>query len=270
MTATNWDAVPGAEPSPFGGRPRLPRPARVARVEVENYRTRTLYLDAVLDGTPGQFAMLWLPGLDEKPFSLRAAAPAAFTIAAVGPFSRAVHRLAAGDTVWLRGPYGRGFRRHGTDHLLVGGGYGVAPLLFLARTLRAAGDRVRVIVGAGQGDDLLLVDAFRSIGASVDVTTEDGSVGATGLVTDLAGPAIAGDRPSALYACGPHGMLAALEGLAGGADLPAQLAWEGYMRCGLGLCGSCEHDGRLLCSDGPVLETNRGSDLRATAGTPAH
>jgi dihydroorotate dehydrogenase electron transfer subunit len=224
---------------------------------VENYRTRTLHLDAVVDGTPGQFAMLWLPGLDEKPFSLRAAAPVAFTVAAVGPFSRAVHRLAAGDTVWLRGPYGRGFRRQGTDHLLVGGGYGVAPLLFLAHTLRAAGDRVRVIVGARRADDLLLVDAFRTIGAIVEVTTEDGTVGLPGLVTDVARPAIGDDRPSALYACGPHGMLAALERLADEADLPAQLAWEGYMRCGLGLCGSCEHDGQLLCSDGPVLASKR-------------
>ena len=56
-----------------------------------------------------------------------------------------------------------------------------------------------------------------------------------------------------LYACGPHGMLTALEDLARRYAIPAQLSWEAYMRCGLGLCGSCEHDGRLLCRDGPVL-----------------
>ena len=56
-----------------------------------------------------------------------------------------------------------------------------------------------------------------------------------------------------MVACGPHGMLAALETLARRYQVPAQLSWEAYMRCGIGLCGSCEHEGRVLCLDGPVL-----------------
>jgi dihydroorotate dehydrogenase electron transfer subunit len=233
---------------------RLPQPARVIEVTVDNYRTRTVRLDVTVHAQPGQFAMVWLPGLDEKPFSLLDADPLTVTVAAVGPFSRAVHRLAPGHMVWFRGPLGNAFRRVGRDHLLVGGGYGVAPLLFLARTLLAAGDRVRVVIGARTAADLLKVDAFRALGVETHLATEDGSAGTRGLVTDVVRPMIEHDRPAALYACGPHGMLTALEGLTGGAGLPAQLSWEAYMRCGVGICGSCEHRGLLLCADGPVVE----------------
>lgn len=239
-------------PPPVAG---LPRPFRLAAVRDENARTRTFVLDARLDAAPGQFAMLWLPGLDEKPFSLLDTDPVAFAVAAVGPFTRALHRRAAGDTVWLRGPLGTGFRLDGDDHVLVGGGYGVAPLLLLARRALSAGHRVRTIIGARTAADLLLVEATRAAGAAVTVTTEDGSAGEAGRVTDPVGRLLADDPPTTLYACGPHGMLAALQGQAAAAGVPAQLSWEAYMRCGIGICGSCEHEGRLLCADGPVLAT---------------
>jgi dihydroorotate dehydrogenase electron transfer subunit len=231
----------------------LPSPARVSAVAVENYRTRTLRLDRSLAAEPGQFLMLWLPGLDEKPYSPQAADPIAVTVTAVGPFSRALHRLAVGDTLWLRGPFGRGFSPQGSDHLLVAGGYGVAPLAFLARRLRVAGHRVRVLIGGRSAEDILLLGTFAALGTETSVTTEDGSLGMAGTVTDALEPLLCTDPPDCLYACGPHGMLVALEELARGAALPAQLSWEAYMRCGLGLCGSCVHRGVVLCSEGPVL-----------------
>jgi dihydroorotate dehydrogenase electron transfer subunit len=224
---------------------RLPRMARIAAIRVDNYRTRTFVLDSALAASPGQFGMLWLPGLDEKPFSLLAC----------DPFTRALHGLRVGDPVWVRGPFGQGFTLSGTDHLMVGGGYGVAPLLFLARQALARGDRVRMVVGARTAGDLLLIDAFHAAGAELHVATEDGSVGTRGRVTERAAPLLAARRPDGVYACGPHGMLAALEGLCHANGLAAQLAWEAYMRCGIGICGSCEHRGRLLCADGPVLSS---------------
>ncbi len=233
----------------------LPRSARLLEVRSENYRTKTFVLDAALGAQPGQFAMLWLPGLDEKPFSLLDSDPLAFTIAAVGPFTRALHTLAAGDKVWFRGPFGTGFTARGRDHVLVGGGYGAAPLLLLAREMLALGDRVRVVLGARTAADLLLVDATRHASAEVHVTTDDGSAGTRGRVTDVVGPMFVADRPDRLYACGPHPMLHALEALCLEHRVPAQLSWEAYMRCAIGICGSCEHDGRLLCADGPVLES---------------
>lgn len=250
---SSWQAPPLAP----GG---LPRPLRLQAVREENHRTRTYVFDASIEAAPGQFAMLWLPGLDEKPFSILDTDPLSFTIAAVGPFTRALHRMAPGERVWLRGPFGRPFRPGGRDHLLVGGGYGVAPLLLLARRALARGERVRTVIGARTASELLLVEATRSLGVDVRVTTDDGSAGVQGRVTAAVAPLLAGeDAPDGLYACGPHPMLEALRGLAADRGLPAQLSWEAYMRCGVGICGSCEHEGMLLCADGPVLDEADGA-----------
>jgi dihydroorotate dehydrogenase electron transfer subunit len=240
----------------------------VTAVRRENYRTVSLHLDASAPlATPGQFAMLWLPGLDEKPFSLMDGDPLAFTIAAVGPFSRAVTSLAPGDQVWWRGPFGRGFDLDGLERpILAGGGYGVAPLLFATRRMAASGASAdgsaavgrarvapRVAVGARSADDLMLVEDLVGAGAEVRATTEDGSAGEAGLVTHAIRALAAAQKPDAILACGPHGMLSAIGALAAEMGVPVQLSWEAYMRCGIGICGSCEHEGMLLCADGPVL-----------------
>ena len=234
---------------------QLPRAARLVEIRPENYRTKTFVLDVSIDAAPGQFAMLWLPGLDEKPFSLLDDNPLSFTIAAVGPFTRALHTLAVGDRLWWRGPFGHGFdlAPSAGDLLMVGGGYGVAPLLFLANRAVARGDAVRMVIGARTAEDVLLAEPFRESGAEVVVTTEDATLGIGGRVTAVLPSLLAARRPDALYACGPHGMLASLEQWASDESVPAQLSWEAYMRCGIGICGSCEHRGRLLCADGPVL-----------------
>jgi dihydroorotate dehydrogenase electron transfer subunit len=197
--------------------------------------------------------MLWLPGLDEKPFSVLGDRPLAFAVAAVGPFSRALQRLRPGDRIWARGPLGHGFEIRGQRHLLAGGGYGAAPLLFLARRMAEDCQRLDVVLGAGRAEDLLFGRAFEAAGAALHVVTEDGSSGERGLATEAVEALLDGRRYDCLYACGPRGMLVALEVLCRDRRLCAQLAWEAHMRCALGLCGSCEHEGRLLCREGPVL-----------------
>ncbi len=243
-----------------------PRPATITAVHRENYRTHTLVLDARLEEViPGQFVMAWLPRFDEKPFSLVDADPVTLMITAVGPFTRLVHTLAPGDRLWIRGPFGRGFRpaRTGERIALVAGGYGVAPLLWLARTVGPqAGHRIAVL-GARTRDDLLYLDRFLALAEEATAqghaplqvipTTEDGSFGQPGKVTDALRPLLAGGHVDRIAACGPHGMLAALEEMAAHYRVEAELSWEAYMRCAMGLCGACEHRGALLCLDGPVL-----------------
>jgi dihydroorotate dehydrogenase electron transfer subunit len=237
----------------------LHRPARVLDVRVENYRTRTLTLDLRLAARPGQFVMAWLPGVEERPFSLAAADPVMLTVAQVGPFSSAVHQLQPGDRIYLRGPFGNGFTPAGRRALLVGGGYGVAPLAFLAEVLLAQGHAVTAAIGARCAEELLLVDRLRSLGVPLLLTTEDGSQGTPGRVTAVVEPLLRSGDIDTLYACGPHGMLEALETLCQATGTPGQLSWEAQMRCGgLGLCGSCEHGGLLVCRDGPVLPAAAG------------
>jgi dihydroorotate dehydrogenase electron transfer subunit len=241
-------------------RMHLPTAAPIVAITQDNYRTRTLTLDARLDACPGQFIMAWLPRFDEKPFSLVAADPVTLMITAVGPFTRLVHELTVGDRLWLRGPFGQGFAPpdRGGRLALVGGGYGVAPLLWLARQQQHTAASIDVVIGARTAADLLYVDHFAALARAmttinVHVTTEDGSRGQTGRVTAALQPRVAAGQIDGIYACGPHRMLAALGALGEKAGIPCQLSWEAYMRCGIGICGACEHEGKVLCLDGPVL-----------------
>ena len=245
----------------------LPQLFKIAAIRQENAATRSFVLEGSLEAAPGQFVMAWLPGVDEKPFSLAHADPVMLTVAAVGPFSQALHRLAVGDRIWLRGPLGCGYkitpaRGSSSDSvsrphaLLLGGGYGVAPLRFLAEQLLAAGYAVSMIIGARSAADLLLVEAFRAMDVALWLATEDGSAGLRGLATDAIEPALAAApaETTMIYACGPTGMLRAIASICQAKGLPAQLSWEAHMRCGIGLCGSCEvGDGWLTCLDGPVF-----------------
>jgi len=235
-----------------------PRMARVADRIQENPRTITLVLDHTLAAQPGQFCMLWLPGVDEKPFSIAGPDPLMFTVARVGPFSDALHALEAGDSLWVRGPFGTGWTAGPGRALLVGGGYGAAPLYFLARTLRDAGAVVEAALGARTSSDLLFVDRFGGLGLPVHAATEDGSAGSKGQVTAITASLLGSGRFDRVYACGPEGMLAALEALCEAMHVPAELSHEAYMRCGVGICGSCEHDARLVCMDGPVFSVPDG------------
>ncbi len=236
----------------------------VQEVRCDNAYTRTLIFDAPLSNSqPGQYVMAWLPGIGEKPFSLSDDDPLALTIADVGPVSHTLTQLTPGKRVWVRGPFGKGFTLASDSHLLVGGGYGAAPLSLLAKRARQKGHPVKVALGGKTQDDLILVPIFYALGCQVFLATEDGSAGIQGLVTEAIGQAIADGCPETLYACGPSGMLMAVAAFAREKKMPAQLSFEALIRCGVGLCGSCDlpevtclklglSPGFLVCHDGPV------------------
>jgi len=233
--------------------PELPRAFHLVDRIQENQKTITVVLDGSIDARPGQFCMLWLPGVDEKPFSIAGPDPLMFTVSRVGPFSESVHALSPGDPVWVRGPFGTAWSRRPGRALLVGGGYGAAPLYFLARELCAAGAKVEAALGARTSTDLLFVDRFGGMGLPLHVATEDGSAGTRGRVTEIVAPLLDSGRFDRLHACGPEAMLEALQAQCRAAGVAAELSHEAYMRCGVGICGSCERDSRLVCRDGPVF-----------------
>jgi len=207
--------------------------------------------------------MLWLPGIGEKPFSIQNNDPFSIAVTSVGPFSAALFDLNIGGRIWARGPFGQGFILGGRSQLLVGGGYGAAPLLFLAKQARSRDDDVTVCLGARSSADLMIIDAFRNLGCEVFISTDDGSSGEKGLVSKVVNQVLLQSKIDALYACGPVPMLSALSKICRDKKIPAQLSWEANMRCGIGVCGSCELDeetrksagipvGWLTCKDGPV------------------
>jgi len=267
----------------------LPQTVRIRHIRDDTRTIRTFVLDAEIpDAEPGQFVMLWLPGVDEKPMSIACPAPLTLTVARIGPFSTALHERKVGDRVGWRGPYGHGFSlRKDRPALLVSGGCGVAPLYFLAT--RAVEHHVPTIValGARNALDLPYVEQFRALGVDLLLATDDGSLGCRGNVTDaltqtldpnLQAPgsnphSATGCIPSAalphsrvltgaIYACGPEPMLAAIHHLCHEYAIPGQLSLERYMKCGFGLCGQCALDGYLVCQDGPVFDVEQLDGLR--------
>ncbi len=212
-------------------------------------------LDGTMPAHPGQFVMVWLPGIGERPFSLMDDDPASLTVANVGPFTSALCELAPGDRIWLRGPYGKSFdlagRRH---HLLVGGGCGAVPLALLAKVARARGHQVIAALGARTADLLMLRWRFEALGCQVLVATEDGSAGLKGMVLDAVQQLLDDCWPQAVYACGPKPMLRAVAIQADAVGLPCWVSMERVMKCGIGVCGTCHFGDRLVCRDGPVFE----------------
>lgn len=198
----------------------------------------TLFFDREIACKPGQFMMAWLPRLGEKPFTL--SYPNAITVKRMGPFTERLTALEPGDCVGLRGPLGKGYpslRRPA----LIGGGVGIAEL----RLLALASEKPTFVLGGRTAEEILFLEEFQKLGP-VHVATEDGSLGARGLVTALL------PVEAATYAiCGPERMMAACLDL-----LPPErtyLAIERYMKCAVGLCGQCTCSGWRVCVDGPVF-----------------
>ena len=242
----------------------LPHQCRIVEIRQETPLVRRYVLDAALDATPGQFLMAWLPGVDEKPFSLMAADPVTLAVAGVGPFTRALEMLSVGDSLGIRGPFGRGFELEGQRVLLVAGGYGAAPLAYLAADALRTGKAVTVIVAAREKGLLLLVDHFVQLGCRVLTCTDDGSDGHRMLADAAASRALDETPHDSIYACGPDPMLDAVARLAHARGLPAQLSREAYMRCGIGVCGSCTCGDQLVCRDGPVFRQAASNESRSS------
>jgi len=242
----------------------LPEVVRIEEIRDETRTIRTFLLDAEVRGAePGQFVMLWLPGVDEKPIAIARPDPLTLTVSRVGPFSTALHRRKVGDQVGWRGPYGNGFSLHeDRPALLVAGGYGAAPLYFLAETAVAAAIPTTVAIGARKALDLLYVELFRALGVEVLISTDDGSGGERGYVTQIVSRLMMEEPGLAIYACGPEQMLVALHRLCVEHGIPGQFSLERYMKCGFGICGQCALDDLLVCQDGPVFTVEQLDGLR--------
>jgi dihydroorotate dehydrogenase electron transfer subunit len=158
-----------------------------------------------------------------------------------GPGTRELALLDLHDKVEVMGPLGRGFAipPRSARCLLVGGGIGAAPLFFLADKLRESGHRVDVVLGARTSSLLLNAMDARRLASVCRITTEDGSEGDRGVVTDVLPDTIERCHTQLVYACGPHPMLAAVSRISGARDIPTQVAVEELMACGYGVCMSC-------------------------------
>lgn len=216
---------------------------------------------------PGQFVQVKVPGVDDvmlrRPISVHDydGRTLSLLVRRAGRATTRLLQMRQGECLSIVGPLGNGFTiadgEKPVKALLVGGGVGVAPLLYLGRKLKETGHAVEFLLGARSKADLLRIADFEAI-APCHISTDDGSCGTPGLVTQ--NPAISGDY-DIIYCCGPAPMMKAVAAIARANDVACEVSLENMMACGIGACLCCVEKtvkGNVcVCTEGPVFNINQ-------------
>ena len=248
--------------------PNHPHICTIERVVDETPTVRTLYFhDPVLaKAEPGQFAMVWIPGVNELPMSVMISEKkdeAGFTVRKRGESSTALYNLKVGDKIGVRGPYGNSFDKAGTTKnmssmLLIGGGTGLVPLMRMISSNIFCSD-VTLLMGSKTKDEIFFEEMAKKLvenkaSSSIIPVTEDGSYGEKGYVTDVLEKLLEENTYDAIYTCGPELMMYKVVKLANEKGIFVQASLERMMKCGVGICGSCCVGQDLACRDGTVFD----------------
>jgi dihydroorotate dehydrogenase electron transfer subunit len=214
--------------------------------------------------------MLWIPGVDEIPLSIMSAEDGQVSVSVkeVGDATRHLHGMKVGETVGLRGPFGNCFSENAGRVLLVGGGTGTAPLLFLAKRLAAKAKHLSFLMGAKTRSELLFLDELGSLCSqkSVVAATEDGTYGLRCLVTEPLEKLLGREKFDVVFCCGPELMVRKVFDLVEKVGVSFEASLERLMRCGIGLCGSCVIGKYRVCTDGPVFNAARLREVKDELG----
>ncbi|MBU0532914.1 dihydroorotate dehydrogenase electron transfer subunit [Candidatus Micrarchaeota archaeon] len=228
---------------------------KIKKIIEENYRIKTIEIDHSIEALPGQFLMVWIPGVGERPMSIGNNDPLTISVANVGKVSGKMHELKEGELISYRGPFGNPFTlpQNGKRILVIGGGYGVVPIYFLAKVAKENGAGVYSVIGGRTERDIVWEKQLFMVSTETFITTDDGSRGKKGTVLVEAEWLIKEKKIDHVYTCGPEKMMEAVAKLCKEYDVACEVSLERYMKCGVGVCGSCAVDGKLCCQDGPVF-----------------
>lgn len=220
--------------------------------------TCTLEFNWDIPAIPGQFVMVWVPGIDEIPMSLSSIGKTkSITVKGIGEASNAIHKIKVGDHMRLRGPYGNGFSLEGHKNILVvAGGVGAAALMPVIKNTGCD-----TIIGARSADEIILDEAAKKYSDNVWISTDDGSRGFHGNAVQLAKEKMSAKEYDLVIGCGPEIMLFFLHKACKEKGVECQLSLERHMKCGAGVCGCCVVDALRVCKDGPVFNTKQLDDL---------
>jgi dihydroorotate dehydrogenase electron transfer subunit len=265
----------------------------------DTWRVRLAAPETARRIVPGQFLMMRLAGCDDpllgRPLALydtslsASGEPIGIDVVylMLGKMTSRLVRAGEGQKLEIWGPLGNGFSVESAEHLImVGGGIGQTPFMALAQESlgrRRYGDppraaalakRVTLCYGARRSEYLAGVEDFRQLGVDVHISTDDGSAGHHGFVTELlqrvlddGDTSASSTRSRRIVACGPMPMMKAVAGIAATAGVPCQVSLETPMACGIGICFSCvakvrdplcgDWDYRRTCVEGPVFDAQR-------------
>jgi len=234
----------------------------IEKVIDETPTVRTLvFSDKVMSNVlPGQFAMVWVPRVNELPMSImisKESEKAAFTVRKHGPASTGLFNVKVGEQIGIRGPYGNSFDLKEGKILLVGGGTGLVPMMRLLTFVQPTDD-VTVLIGAKSKDEVFFEDLANHLLEKnihkVIVSTDDGSYGEKGFVTDLVEKLVSETHYDGVYTCGPEIMMYKTVHSAHSRNIFVQASLERMMKCGVGICGSCCVGEDLVCRDGTIFD----------------
>ena len=249
------------------------RTTRILNVKTESPTVKTFtFKDKVCArAKPGQFLMLWIPSVDEVPLSiLDANEDGAVSVAVkkVGEATKALHNRKTGEIIGIRGPFGNSFTLKEGKILMVGGGTGTAPLLFLSRKLASKAAKLVFVIGAKTKKELLFIDKLEEACGKDNLiaATEDGSYGVKCLATTPLESLLAKEKFDMIYTCGPEQMMRKVLDLAEKYDIALEACLERLMRCAIGLCGSCVVGKYRVCKDGPVFTSSQLKEAKSEFG----
>jgi len=238
--------------------------------EAEDIKSLFFFDEIFVKAIPGQYAMIWVPGVDEVPMSVSSLdrnGLFSITVRDVGEATNALCSLNIEDLVGIRGPFGNGFTLKGERPLIIGGGTGIAALYPIVETFISVGIIPTVINGSKTTHALLFHNRLLDIlGERLILATDDGSSGYHGYASELAFELMEKGDFDQIYACGPELMLASIFKTSSERSIPLQVSLERYIKCAVGLCGSCLVGPYRVCKDGPVFDSSMLSRIEADFG----
>ncbi len=244
------------------------------RTESPTVKTFTFKDRRCAKAKPGQFVMIWIPGVDEIPISVSDANEAdstvSVTVKKIGEATRALHDKKVGDVIGVRGPFGNSFTLNAKKALIVGGGTGIAPLTFAAKRLSSKRNASKIVsvIGAKNIKELLFKDELKKACGEENffATTEDGSYGFKGVASTLAEQLLNKEHFDIVYTCGPEQMIRKIFEHAEKRGTLVEASLERIMRCAIGICGSCLVGEYRVCKDGPVFKTEQLQKIKDELG----
>ncbi|HPF43676.1 MAG TPA: dihydroorotate dehydrogenase electron transfer subunit [Syntrophomonadaceae bacterium] len=241
------------------------------RLSHDMYQLEFISPEMAARSKPGQFLQVKVNALNtpllRRPISIydvdKSLGSITLLYKVVGQGTEAMSRIRTKEYLDVMGPLGQGFNTSppGRKILLIGGGVGIAPLVYLARVLKAKNYQVKVLHGADSRRNLVAFEKLREIGVDFLPATDDGSAGFKGLVTDLLATKLKASQIDYIYTCGPDAMMKTVAAYANANQIPGQVSLEEHMACGVGACLGCarqlkssDREMVKICKDGPVFD----------------
>ena len=235
----------------------IPQMMEIGRVVQEARGIKSFFFKNYINCKPGQFLMVWIPGIDEKPMavSYHIKKEFSFTSQSIGKFTNALDKFKKGDKLGIRGPYGNSFSIR-PNACVVAGGVGLSSVSTLIDALK----NPLTVYGARSKEHLIYLKRYKN--KNMIITTDDGSFGRKGFTTDVLKEVLAQNKKiKIVYTCGPEIMMKKVFEICQRHKIECEASLERYMACAFGICGKCMINDKICCIDGPIFNSKQLSKM---------